>query len=624
MEIPLCTETTTSYRYRIIDSPNPLNPDMGIIDVVPEDYKLQEQEENPLSEDAKKFLQKEKQRYKWTSACYRPAPNRKENDKDDNEIYFDTGHPLRAGGQDQRFSLQFCTERQYTRRALMTRDTNSYTYQNKSAHMMHPLAADEMDPSNEDAEQWQAKLFELGAVEPCQARVSTSPDRYGLFFAYNRDPYSHLKCNPYLNELNGLKDFADAVDLEWEASFRNRHESNLDSQGLLFDIESKMKMELNWAQRKSLEDILLFGLHYDIPKDDLSDMSRDIERVADNGEEYLYSMMTIVSLRVAQRLGELNVSSQRHSISSDFNLFAAIAESTIRTGRVRVKINNTPDLERDLNFLAGLGSEAQYDHTKKEILYRPMGSQFSVGNPDTFMAAIHASFDMYEDLRKKNTSVFENALDSHKTATRARQLLIDNEFQLARYGLDHELGTLLEYSQRFADDVAAKRLLQLHCMGFPSAVMDFESRHSRRAGELKQELADAADYELKWGGSLYFNPIFRDYYTMQLAYNVMRLSSDEAFKNFGRRLERQTQPSQPYNTFIKLSEGQDKAISRLNESRRRFLKTKQNPRERSASALNYISALMYLSTYAHHLNPNLLSQTTEEVVKTFDSIAQSF
>ena len=250
-----------------------------------------------------------------------------------------------------------------------------------------------MDPMDEDVQYLATKLEEADAFGLCQKRIS--PNIHALFFVgatdingKPEDPAHVYRTSPHF--------LTDPVQMPVPADV------------LIGVLQSAKIGGLTEEQFNVLENIIAFSVNQGLDKEDLFSIAEALSRTNLEGDEFLYSLLTVASLRIARALNYESSATGRGGISEDFNDFTQSIEAAIVNGAIGVHGKIAEDLQ---GTEATAAAYAYYLADKNEISFEPFKSMQLDGYG--FSAIVHECYHGYEDMLKLEQLHYENEFENH-------------------------------------------------------------------------------------------------------------------------------------------------------------------------------------------------------------------
>jgi hypothetical protein len=344
-------------------------------------------------------------------ACKEPDPKTKGQDA----VYFLSSEKLDPGGRKQRYSpsIPKC-DASLRRRALVDKKSG----QPYSIHRNAIPPQDFTDPSNTQAKSLPQYFGKFGAVGLCQDKITNS--RHALFWILE-DPMKYLddkviagasgdksqelrkrlpevmtSCTPVKENEELRLDLEDAVS----KLRKEREERGLDAQIRMIkapQIANQLVLKsgfpyMNDDQRYFLEGAVALGMQFGIDTDDIFQIAKSIFTQAENAEQFIYGVSTIIALRIARELNWINRS--KGGLSSDTDAVIESVEKAITNGLISLKI-----LDRD-NADAGT-----YEMLQDRISFQPIDKKIVMIS--MFLVLLHESYHAYQDILAKRQNRLE-------------------------------------------------------------------------------------------------------------------------------------------------------------------------------------------------------------------------
>jgi len=250
-----------------------------------------------------------------------------------------------------------------------------------------------MDPDEELIDNVLASLRHADSAGLCQKRISVDPVRYALFFVGKTDKFGRAEdpANAYNAAEHFLTDpFMGAIPPEVLMGVLQR--GNLSG--------------LNDAQFTVLENLIGSGLNHGLSGNDLSDAAEKLSALHLDNDRFLYSFLTIISLRMGKLLNDGN--SLNGGVSDDFDYFADAVENLIVTDAIKVHEKLSED---KIRYPAQRASYSYYNRKTKEISFKPFDAieldGFSYG------AIVHECYHAYQHLLALRQSRLEGEYEAY-------------------------------------------------------------------------------------------------------------------------------------------------------------------------------------------------------------------
>ena len=293
------------------------------------------------------------------------------------------------------------------------------------------------------------------------------------------------------------------IDQQTKASFESAYQYSTfeEARRAMPQIEARTGFFFNDTQRSELEEIVAFALNYQVGTDDVISIAEDVAINVQNEDDFLYSLMTVVSLRVSSYLSDLNVASGGGAISEDFDQIAQTVEQAIRDGRVLVKAGSIFEQDEDHIQLQGFGSPGIYDHSENELVFQVIDGGFSLfrmldHNKMMFNTVVHECVHIYQDYLAEKISFMESELTAYEISQKAQQLL---EESVVFYHSPMELELLSEERRELAEFRTGLVIGDLQCRGYDENMIGFEEEYWIEKERISEEWIQEIGWEL--GGS---------------------------------------------------------------------------------------------------------------------------
>jgi hypothetical protein len=417
-----------------------------------------------------------------------------------------------------------------------------------------------------------------------------------------------IACSPSEAEINDILEWTRSINERTKAIFETSYEPYVfeDAYGLASFIEIEAGLVFTQEQKNILNEALSFSLAHGVLEEDIISAASDIALRAQDGDDLVYSLRTVLCLKVADKLDQKNVAQWGSPISPVFHDIAVEVEDAIRSGNVTVEKGAVEGQDRYQLALTGSGFVGEYRYDQDRLMYQHIQGQDSLYDMlDRYWMAfsyiLHESVHVYEDIHGLDNNYFESEIAAHEIGAKAQVLLaqsIDTPF------FEPELSSLAQERGGLEELKVENILYGLYCMGYGDAFQNFEHEYWL----MKEDVMSAWTKELQWGLAGYDDLLARDLYSELLTVRHAYVLMWRAMR-FGERYYENDQ-------FDALNVN-------VVRDRRLFNRTDHESHDGAMAAQYYIFSLGASMVHARYTDAALFQELQAEYLRKFDTVAQA-
>lgn len=426
-------------------------------------------------------------------------------------------------------------------------------------------------------------------------------------------PPASMSCDLSPETIQTISDWADDINTDLKEYFRlTRYTSDRSSvAGIAVRIENLAGMPLPVDKENFLRDVVAFALNYSVPESDLYSMASDIDDYYDRDDEFLYALMTIVSLRVAYRLSEDNFDNGGARISDGFGKMARDVEQTIRSGDVTIEVGEASDQDADIK-ISGSGVPARYMSTLNEIQYQPTDAYLpflTMLDRYTMMfnSIIHECVHIGQDKPGAEYTYLTSEEEANEIGQKAQILLERSFLPYFENGENSELRNELRDLEQFKVEANVEAL---RCMGYSRPMLTYEAHYWTEKEELMKEWLGALNGELQFGDDNSADQFYMQLIAARHLHGLEKQVADsveERLRTMG------------------ADEVRDRMRScevRLNSARKRFATPSLPIAEEIEAAKDYLTDLCSMLAYSSGGDPAIHNEAAFEFFDVYREIGQ--
>lgn len=239
------------------------------------------------------------------------------------------------------------------------------------------------------------------------------------------------------------------------------------------------------GQSDFLENIISFGLSHGLTENDLFAISTELAWLVGAGE-FLYGMLTIVSLRVAKILYKNSyLYGVYRDISPGFDFFVDRIEHLIANGDISVRVMTVGESKDNQT------AEAFYDDEYNELVFPPYAENGTIGGAMGMI--IHECRHALEDDSGVSLALYQSEFDAEFNQGWTTQLL-DEADGVGEWTGTERLDELEEEIAYVEEGMERKRVA---CLGYEDWMIKFNEALNREIADRYDDWQDTVYYELE-------------------------------------------------------------------------------------------------------------------------------
>jgi len=424
-------------------------------------------------------------------------------------------------------------------------------------------------------------------------------------------------CKPSQEVVDYILDWTGFINDETRATFEASSSPYIKdaADDLTQRIAAEAGLLLTMDQQKTLNETVAFALQYSVSLTDIASISSDIALNIQNEDDFIYSFMTVVSLRVADNLERLNVMQGGDPIAPEFHEIATGVEGVIRDGRVAVGIGSVEGQDSYQTVLTGSGMFGMYYPNNNKLVFQQTEGRRSIFDmldryKMMFAYIIHESVHIYQDLQKAENTCLTAESEAYEIGGKAELLLMKSVAPV----FPELASSLLEEESADLEKFRIQNIIEgLQCMGYDQPIIDFETGY----WQMKEETMNAWTEELGWELMGVGNGRARDIYTDLLRVRHAYILMWRAVNMTRKTIDKSDMDQNYLDDQTKLAQ------KNLTRNRNAFYRANHESHRGAIVAQNYLWSLGSFMVYERYADPPVPDGVAAEYLKSFDVIADA-
>ena len=589
-QIPPCADLENGHWYRLAADRSDSNAAAGFLDRNDEPQYGR----RPISEERADYFA---ERFGASGACWR-------NDlayDETRSIFLRFDAPLDHGGREKPFSdeIPTCEPGERARRIAINEDgkpiapiQNSY------------MPAQWSDPADQRVPGMAHLLESMNARGICQQRVSSKPDRFGLFATFSNAALERLRAARQSNDADNSEAIArmrrdalpralqrcassydniDKLRKKRDEEITRRIEAKRDPSIVLSEapdlahkLIEKILPPLGERHFRMLVKVLSFGLSTGLAPDEIYALCKGIRSVKSR-EDMLYRLFALVALAVSLRLIS---SAPKTKILENLEAFALDAGRAIADGSIHIEAMSAADLIEQPNV------QAYYDNETNLVSFPPIDGDIALESLVNTM--IHELTHAWQDMRRTKQNWFELEFEAY-THGDAIDILLRRKL-----GLDENTPEMDAFKKTLHDAAEVEFRRASACIGLLPEAIERDRALSAREAELRNRWEGALKRSVDGKDSEEPKEFFHGWYRLALFDQFNSSHSMYLLIDTGKRIEA--------NAIEHPDERLREELARMNRLAERMAALPQQSPRRARVALEYIAARAAAKSLAYYVD----------------------